>query len=683
MPKSAKSKLYIRDRSLFVARQSGKPSAVVIVSDKGEVGKSVFIRDTNDLIKKMGNPIGLDTGWVSAYTYLKSVGAIYVSRAIGANAKYAYALVYNKEYAEANNKLTIGESATLGLSSIENQNQLFEEENGVQKYALAIFNKTMGDTSVEVAIQPVIGYTEEEKVFSLEVYENGSSTPVETFTVSMIDTLDTQGNSLNAETVINQQSAYIQVAINPNEGDIFPQLSETSKWKRHNDPIFKRDETKAFTYDYSLSDGVNKTIALPNVDNLNVGDKIVFSDVSKPALAVNMSQFSYSDIYTITDINTTAKTIKLNKAYNYVPDGTTVQVYKRDTTYNDTLDDLPAGATVQNGEVVYEIKEFLGVITGVTNPDNYPVNGKFGKLISSATVITKAGSNGDPLTEGDLIQALQPFKNRISTPISVLMDGGYTLKNFQRALQEVVNKQVFAQGYINIDLYANKSADPLNKNIQYRKELGIDDFRISIFTDASTDWNDYLKQQVLIPASTIATITQMITVDQYGSWMPSAGLNRGIFSSSGLFYDFNEDERDVLVENRINPIYHDQKSGAYAIFGNETSQSKPSYMQQRSVVSLVLDIGSTVSAYMPYNLFELNNEDTWSIVEGTIRGLLRDDYKSKGALYDFKVDITNSITDTDIDNRTMPVFIGIKPVSSINFIPINLTVFSKSVSMTL
>ena len=676
--KSAKVGFNIIDKSFFFARQDGKPSAVVIKSNKGEVGKSILMTDVKQFLREMGDPIGLDMGWASAYSYLDTVGSIYVSRAIGANAKYAYSLVYNKEYGDT--KDLIGEEGVGGLDSIENQNQLFTDGGGVQKYALAVFNSTLGDTSVEIVLDSVIGYLEEEKVFKLSVYDAKTKQQLETFVVSMIDTQDVQGNSLNAEEVINEQSSLIRVMINPN-GNTFPSLSEVSKWQRHPDPIFKQDDTKNFTYDFTMSDGVNKKVKLPNVDNLAVGDKLVFSDTNYTALAVNMSDFSYSEVYTIVDVNTASKEIKLNKPYMFIPDNNTVRVYLRDTTYNGTLEGLPSDATIHDGEVIYEVHEIKGAILGVKNKDNYAINNKFGKLISSATVKTTSGDNGDAVTEGDMIQALEPFKNRITTPISVLMDGGYTSKNFQRKMVEVVQKQRFAQAYINIDMQVGKSADPLNKSLQYSRELGIDNYRVSLFSGVVTDYNEYLKKQIVLPASTIATVLQTITTETQGSWMPSAGLNRGVFTSAGDYYDFNEEERDILVNNRINPIYHDEATGVYAIWGNETTQRRPSYLQQRSVVSLVLDIGNLVNANMPYSLFELNDETTWDTVEGSIRSVLRDDYKSKGAIYDYIVDVKDVITDTDIDNRTMPVFIGIKPVGSINYIPIELAVFSKSVEL--
>lgn len=102
----------------------------------------------------------------------------------------------------------------------------------------------------------------------------------------------------------------------------------------------------------------------------------------------------------------------------------------------------------------------------------------------------------------------------------------------------------------------------------------------------------------------------------------------------------------------------------------------------RSVAMLLIKIKTDIEPTLENTLFDLNNESTWTIVEGTLNAYMRDEIKAKGGVYDYQVKISEIITDTDLDNRRMPVFIGIKPTSDINFIPVSLTIFNNTVEIT-
>jgi hypothetical protein len=84
---------------------------------------------------------------------------------------------------------------------------------------------------------------------------------------------------------------------------------------------------------------------------------------------------------------------------------------------------------------------------------------------------------------------------------------------------------------------------------------------------------------------------------------------------------------------------------------------------------------------LDYKLFEWNNQDTWTNVETAINAFMRDDVKAKNGVYDYVVAITDIITTQDIDNRRMPIYIGLQPTMDIKTISTTLAIYNSSLSL--
>ena len=151
-------------------------------------------------------------------------------------------------------------------------------------------------------------------------------------------------------------------------------------------------------------------------------------------------------------------------------------------------------------------------------------------------------------------------------------------------------------------------------------------------------------------------------------WFSPAGTLRGtILNAVKVPYNPNQQQRDVLYSNRINPVIFQSGSGI-VLFGDKTALAKSSAFDRINVRRLFIYLENAISAAAKDQLFEFNDEITRTNFVNTVEPFLRD-VQSKRGITDFVVvcDETNN-TAAVIDNNEFVADIFIKPARSINFI---------------
>jgi hypothetical protein len=162
-------------------------------------------------------------------------------------------------------------------------------------------------------------------------------------------------------------------------------------------------------------------------------------------------------------------------------------------------------------------------------------------------------------------------------------------------------------------------------------------------------------------------------------WLAPAGTRRGVvdnatqigyinaqtgeFNSIGV----NQALRDVLYENRINPITFVPGVGI-TNFGNKTTTSIDSALNRINVSRLVAFIRGRLATIAKTFLFEPNDQITRNEITNVITTLMIDLVAKRG-IYDYLVvcDLTNN-TPARIDRNELYVDIAIEPVKAVEFI---------------
>jgi hypothetical protein len=162
-------------------------------------------------------------------------------------------------------------------------------------------------------------------------------------------------------------------------------------------------------------------------------------------------------------------------------------------------------------------------------------------------------------------------------------------------------------------------------------------------------------------------------------WLAPAGTRRGIVdnairlgyidAASGSFLNLsvNQGLRDVLYQNRINPLTFIPGIGIVN-FGNKTTTSITSALDRINVARLVAYIRGRLELIGKQYLFEPNDQITRDQFANAVNSLMIDIVAKRG-IYDYLIvcDQTNN-TPARIDRNEMWLDLAIEPVKAVEFI---------------
>lgn len=184
-------------------------------------------------------------------------------------------------------------------------------------------------------------------------------------------------------------------------------------------------------------------------------------------------------------------------------------------------------------------------------------------------------------------------------------------------------------------------------------------------------YNRYTDAYEAIPLNGDTAGLTALTEQTNDAWFSPAGYNRGnVRNVYELYFNPDQAARDSLYKAGVNPVVSFPGQGV-VLFGDKTSQSKPSAFDRINVRRLFIHIEKAISTAAKSMLFEFNDEFTRSTFRNMVEPFLRD-VKARRGIYDYKVvcDTTNN-TGAVIDRNEFVGDIYIKPARSINFIRLN------------
>jgi len=523
------------------------------------------------------------------------------------------------------------------------------------------------------------------KAFYFVVYENGME--VERWLVSRDRVfVDGFGKKLFIETVVNGYSKYVQVKDNKfakvikDGSPINPKPTDYSLWRRNPEMIFDVVKDSDGTDIYVKEDLYTSDIEVfvNDLGDLNIGDKIKFAPFYENREEIYGTELF--EIYTIENINTDNNQIFLDRQivrnynYNDAEDiGWKVFKFMKDMTKPEKH--IIEG--IQN--FPYTIMSFPMVADRIG--DDVKIGDYQGYILDGGVNYMTFGDNGSAISLASMIFALRTLSNNNNTPVQMLDDGGYTIPAYAQEMLRVA----MAQGennthcYWSMDPSAEESSDALSAVRAYAEKLMINTHLGSLFTGWVKQYDPYNREYVWTAPSTYGIITQNFVHRNYTLFTPAAGLVKGKVLGLDVKHQFSDGELDLVVDSRINPIVYKPGQGLI-IWGNRTMYAKPSPMQLRSVSFLLMIIRYGLESYLKYELFNYNNPETWSRIESTINTFMSNEVLAKQGVYAFKCIVAP--TDFDIDNRKLPIFLGIQPTMDINEIKVTLGIFNKSLAIT-
>jgi len=184
---------------------------------------------------------------------------------------------------------------------------------------------------------------------------------------------------------------------------------------------------------------------------------------------------------------------------------------------------------------------------------------------------------------------------------------------------------------------------------------------------------------VKVPSS-IAVIGALAFNDSISyPWFAPAGFNRGSLGFvTNISVRLNQENRDTLYENRINPIASFPSAG-YVIFGQKTLQILKSSLDRVNVRRMLLEVRRIVSDIAKKIVFEQNTPTTRARFIAEVTPLLSN-VQSQQGIDQFKVimDSSNN-TEEDIINNILNGRIVLVPTRAVEFIAIDFIITNAGV----
>jgi phage tail sheath protein FI len=150
-------------------------------------------------------------------------------------------------------------------------------------------------------------------------------------------------------------------------------------------------------------------------------------------------------------------------------------------------------------------------------------------------------------------------------------------------------------------------------------------------------------------------------------WFAIAGFNRAsIDTIKELRFNPKLGQRDQFYLKQLNPIV--QFAQGYTVWGQLTTQAKPSAMQDLNIVRLVLYCKRALELFCRYFIFEQNDEVTWSQVSGQVTEFL-ENIKTKRGLYSYSVEV--GATEYERKRKTFHVNVTLEPTRVVEKILLN------------
>lgn len=561
------------------------------------------------------------------------------------------------------------------LLSVTTDQTIFEvvqsEFEDRDAFLVTAANQGAWGNHLSIGITPSKNY---DTAFNILVYYKGVL--VESWEVTRDNSLDGFGRQLNLEQKINGKSAYIMVFDNPNDvdNDGVPQLplnTDYSLWRMNPEDVFVETEIKITE---NLLKG-HLEVKLTGVQGLTLGTRLKFLIDDDITLSKEYKVLSMDSLNNTVILDRRIEESQISKTWidnNGNSVDTVIYVFDADNNSSEN--------GIVDGVQYYAIDRISNVYYNYRLNSRFVISGVEGSLLSAGANMTAGGSLGSAVTVGDLITAVKMLSNKESTPVTLLMDGGFAIPAYAQAIQEVCESQGLTHGYLSSDPASEEGVNYLNDIVEYKNSTNLNTHLCSMFVGWIKVYDEYNQLEVWVSPEGFAAASQSMVTRNYNIFQPAAGWNNGKVLGLDVKVKFSEGDRDFLVDNRLNPIRYKEGSGL-VIWGNETLLVKPSPMQLRSVAMLLIAIKTGLEGMLEFKTFELNNERTWSTVEGTLEGFMRDEIKGKGGVYNYSLAVTDVITPSDIDNRRMPVFLGIQPTMDIKEIPVTLAIFNSSVDI--
>jgi len=640
------------DLSSYVAAVPGTIGFICALTEKGRDNEVRFVGSRSELISEWGEP-NINTygssygqGMYEAYNYLGESGSLYFMRCLPDDATYSNLRI----------DATMGScdaSAAISITYVDSLNTVAEIETNMSTQS--------GDVYRVCMLYPIgrgeyynglgVRFTDHTNpllsgVYVMDVYErqtDGDDVIIESFDVSFDPTAkDSSGASIYIEDVLETYSSVLRAIVGTEGYNIVAK-------------IFDKD------------------IGTVSVD-LTVGSSTITDDKQ-----------DFGDWETTSGCATymiIAKDGKGHTVYGWAgaasgDDDDTIVVY--DTR---NIDSTAVVVTQQwsgdvstfnvNSTITYEVKRSNAEVSFINNPS--PLSNAFA---SSTPRPLKKGSDGaliDGAGDLDTDEADEVLANGYAGTIDTDIldtDNIYFSLVFDCGYPADVKSQIVTLCQTREDCIGicdNGDNASYSTSITARQNTNtFNTYYASLYEEYNKVYDIFTGKDVWF--SPIYHMSYLLPRNDAVSelWFAAAGFNRATINTiKELRFNPRLGQRDQMYLNQLNPIV--KFTAGYVVWGQLTTQSKASALQDLNVSRLVLYIKRALEQYSRNFIFEMNDAVTWGLVSGNIIEFL-ETVKKKRGLSNYSVSVGASAY--ELKTKTFHVNVELFPVKAVEKIELN------------
>jgi hypothetical protein len=295
---------------------------------------------------------------------------------------------------------------------------------------------------------------------------------------------------------------------------------------------------------------------------------------------------------------------------------------------------------------------FVGGEVALQNGSSGDLFGADGRIDATvATQILSLAYQGS-LNKQNGSDLLFEVKDTESIYFSLVFDAGYP-SDVKTAIETLVQTRKDCMAFVdNGDNYTTATALTSRENTHT-----FNNYYMALYESYSKVYDPWTGRDIWVsPIFHMASVVPR-TDNVAELWYAPAGFNRGTLGKiKELRFSPLQGDRDQFYLKQINPIV--KFDVGYTVFGQLTTQRRPSAMQDVNIARLVLYVKRALEQFCKFYVFEMNDAATWGAVSIEVNRFLKEIQNRRG-LYNYSVSVAAS--DYELKSKQFHVDVTLNP----------------------
>ena len=214
------------------------------------------------------------------------------------------------------------------------------------------------------------------------------------------------------------------------------------------------------------------------------------------------------------------------------------------------------------------------------------------------------GSNGDPITDGDIIEAWQLYEDPEVISVNILINGGYSSAAVQVEMDRIAHARDDCMAVLDVPSNLQDAQDAVNYR---RNTLALSSSYSALYSPDLLIADIDSGRNIYVPPSGHVAATYAFTDNNAELWFAPAGLNRGVLPVFGVREVYKLGHRNMFVDNQVNAIQFMSGQGI-VVWGADTLQSFASSLSDVPVRRLVSFLKTELKKATLPSVFDPNDD---------------------------------------------------------------------------